>query len=105
MWQKISSFVFLKFVYYFFNINNFTANYIMHNCNIGEEKYVSILSIVREKLSKFVRNNKRQLRGILKEVQIDETFWVKRKYGIEDIGKPICICEAVEYKTGYFIVR
>ncbi|KAG0424073.1 hypothetical protein DMUE_6111 [Dictyocoela muelleri] len=103
--KKISSFVFLKFAYYFFNKNNFTANYIMHNCDIGEEKYASILSIVREKISKFVRNNKRQLGGILKEVQIDETYWAKRKYGIGDIVKPIWIWGPLSIKLVTVIVR
>ncbi|KAG0440644.1 hypothetical protein DMUE_1584 [Dictyocoela muelleri] len=45
--KKNSEFVFLKFLFYFFNKNNFIANYIMQNCEICEEKYASILSLIR----------------------------------------------------------
>ncbi|KAG0436990.1 hypothetical protein DMUE_3935 [Dictyocoela muelleri] len=62
--KKNSEFVFLKFSFYFFNKNNFTADYIMHNCEIGEEKYESILSLIRTKISQYVINNKRKLEGI-----------------------------------------
>ncbi|KAG0434940.1 hypothetical protein DMUE_4965 [Dictyocoela muelleri] len=98
---KISPFVFLKFAFYFFNKNNFTAKYVMENCGIGEEMYARILSLIRSKISEYVLINRRQMGGISKEVQIDETFWARRKYGVGDIGKAVWIFGGVEFKTGY----
>ncbi|KAG0442777.1 hypothetical protein DMUE_0012 [Dictyocoela muelleri] len=98
---KISPFVFLKFAFYFYNKNNFSANYVMENTGIGEEMYKKILSLFRSKISQYVKNNKRQLGGTLNEVQIDETFWARQKYGYGDPGIATWIFGAVEYDTGY----
>ncbi|KAG0429757.1 hypothetical protein DMUE_5724 [Dictyocoela muelleri] len=76
---KISPKVFLKFAFYFFEKQNFTRDYVMRNTKIGEEMYASILSIFRKKISNYVNQNRRKLVGILKEIQIDDTFWAKRK--------------------------
>ncbi|KAG0433928.1 hypothetical protein DMUE_5364 [Dictyocoela muelleri] len=102
---KISPFVFLKFAFYFFNKNNFTANYVMQNTGIGEEMYKVLLGLFRKKISEFIESNKRQLGGVLKEVQIDETFWAKRKYGVGDVGKSFWVFGAIEFKTGYCYIQ
>ncbi|KAG0441796.1 hypothetical protein DMUE_0784 [Dictyocoela muelleri] len=73
----------------------------MQNCEIGEDMYRNLLQLFREKISLYVRANQRPLGNVLKEVQIDETYWAKRKYGVGDIGKPVWVWGAVEYKTGY----
>ncbi|KAG0428919.1 hypothetical protein DMUE_5783, partial [Dictyocoela muelleri] len=79
----------------------FTRDYVMRNSKIGEDAYKSLLSLVRKKISEFVENNRRQLGGILKEIQIDETYWAKRKYNVGDLGKQIWIWGAIEFKSGY----
>ncbi|KAG0426833.1 hypothetical protein DMUE_5945 [Dictyocoela muelleri] len=76
--KKIPPFIFFKFAFYFFNRNNFTADYIQTNCEIGEEKYKILLKIFRDKISQYIHQNWRPLGNVLKEVQIDETFWAKR---------------------------
>ncbi|KAG0425434.1 hypothetical protein DMUE_6033 [Dictyocoela muelleri] len=96
----ISAKLFLKFAFYFFEKNHFSREYIMKHCKIGEDKYKTLINLFRERISDFVKNNKKQLGGFLKEVQIDETFWAKRKYGVGNIGKQVWIFGAVEYKSG-----
>ncbi|KAG0438935.1 hypothetical protein DMUE_2783 [Dictyocoela muelleri] len=103
--KKIHPFIFLRFAFYFFNKNHFTAEYIMKNCAIGEDKYKTLLTIFREKITIFVKANQRQLGNNLKKLQIDKTFWAKRRYGVNDIGKPVWIWGAVEHKSGYCYVQ
>ncbi|KAG0441676.1 hypothetical protein DMUE_0868 [Dictyocoela muelleri] len=98
---EIDPVVFLRFAFYFFNRVHFTSEYIMNNCKIGEDMYGTLVSLFREKISKFVVKNQRMLGGVLKEVQIDETFWSRRKYGVGRLGKAVWIWGAVEKKTGY----
>ncbi|KAG0441477.1 hypothetical protein DMUE_1030 [Dictyocoela muelleri] len=73
----------------------------MYNCEIGEEKYASILSLIRTKILQYVINKKRKILGILKEVKIDKTYCARRKYNVGYIGTPVWVWGAVEYKTGY----
>ncbi|KAG0439527.1 hypothetical protein DMUE_2370 [Dictyocoela muelleri] len=56
---NISPFVFLKFAFYFYNKNNFTAQYVMKNCGREEKMYARILSLVRKKKSAYVLANRR----------------------------------------------
>ncbi|KAG0437766.1 hypothetical protein DMUE_3496, partial [Dictyocoela muelleri] len=51
---KVSPTVFLQFAFYFYNKNNFTANYVMENCKIGREMYSHLLSFFRSKISNYV---------------------------------------------------
>ncbi|KAG0436521.1 hypothetical protein DMUE_4184 [Dictyocoela muelleri] len=73
----------------------------MRNTKIGEEMYVSILSIFRKKISNYVNQNRRKLGGILKEIQIDETFWAKRKYNVGYVRISVRIWGCIEFKTRY----
>ncbi|KAG0439433.1 hypothetical protein DMUE_2430 [Dictyocoela muelleri] len=99
--SKISPFAFLKFAFYFFQKNNFTADYIIDNCDIGDKMYRHMLSIVRYQISEYIKANSRKLGGHLEEVQIDETFWSKRKYNVGELSPAIWIWGAVEFDTGY----
>ncbi|KAG0438438.1 hypothetical protein DMUE_3088 [Dictyocoela muelleri] len=78
--SKIDPFIFLRFAFYFYNRNHFSADYIMKNCKICEDMYKTQLSLFRTKIGKYVEEKKRMLGGVLKEVQIDESFWARRKY-------------------------
>ncbi|KAG0431175.1 hypothetical protein DMUE_5589 [Dictyocoela muelleri] len=88
---KATPFVFLKFAYYFYSKVHFTSKYVMENCGLGELLYSKLIKFFRNKISDYVKQNKRQLGEILMEIQIEETFWAKRKYGIGNIGKPVWI--------------
>ncbi|KAG0439628.1 hypothetical protein DMUE_2305 [Dictyocoela muelleri] len=77
---KIYPFTFFKFAFYFFQKNNFTAEYIIENCELGEKMYRHILSITRYQISVYIEENGRELGCHLEEVQIDETFWSRRKW-------------------------
>ncbi|KAG0434103.1 hypothetical protein DMUE_5298 [Dictyocoela muelleri] len=103
--SKISLFVFLKFAFYFYNKNHFTANYVMENTGIGEEMYKKILSIVRTKISNFVKLNKRKLGGTMNEVKFDATFWARQKYGYGNPDISTRIFGAIEYETGHCYVE
>ncbi|KAG0437396.1 hypothetical protein DMUE_3714 [Dictyocoela muelleri] len=61
--------------------------------------YKCLLEFFRLKISKYINKNKRQLGGLVKEVQIDESYWTKAKYGYGRWGKGVCICGAVRSKT------
>ncbi|KAG0440489.1 hypothetical protein DMUE_1708 [Dictyocoela muelleri] len=98
---KISPLIFLRFAFYFFNKNHFSADYIKSNCKIGECMYKYLLSLFRNKIGEYVQNKKRKLGGVLKQVQIDESFWTRRKYGVGRLGEPGWIWGSVEVKTGY----
>ncbi|KAG0425752.1 hypothetical protein DMUE_6012 [Dictyocoela muelleri] len=98
---KVTPKVFLKFAFYFFDKQHFSRDYVMRNSKIGEETYSILLNLVRKKISEFIIRNKRPLGGILKEVQIDETYWAKRKYNVGDLGKPVWVWGAIEFKSGY----
>ncbi|KAG0437894.1 hypothetical protein DMUE_3420 [Dictyocoela muelleri] len=79
---KATPFVFLKFAFYFFSKVHFISKYVIENCGIGEMLYSKLIKFFRNKISNYVKLNKRQLGRVLKEIQIDETFWAKiKKYG------------------------
>ncbi|KAG0441606.1 hypothetical protein DMUE_0922 [Dictyocoela muelleri] len=63
--------------------------------------YSHLLSFFRSKISNYVKENRRQIGGNLKEVQIDETFYARRKYNVGDIGTAVWIFGAIEFNTGY----
>ncbi|KAG0430587.1 hypothetical protein DMUE_5646 [Dictyocoela muelleri] len=88
---KISPFVFFKFAYYFFCRVHFSAEYILKNCQIDDKMYKRLLDLFRRKIFIFNEKNRRQLGGFVKEVQIDETYWAKAKYGYKRWGKGIWI--------------
>ncbi|KAG0436208.1 hypothetical protein DMUE_4335 [Dictyocoela muelleri] len=88
---KVSPKIFLKFAFYFFQKQHFTRDYVLRDSKIGEDAYKSLLSLVRKKITEFVENNRRQFGGILKEIQIYETYWAKRKYNVKDLVKRIWI--------------
>ncbi|KAG0438534.1 hypothetical protein DMUE_3027 [Dictyocoela muelleri] len=98
--SKIDHFIFLRFAFYFNNRNHFTVDYIMKNCKIGEDMYKTLLFLFRTKIGRYVEENKRMLGGVLKEVQIDESFWTRRKYGVGRLGEAVWIWDAVEKKNG-----
>ncbi|KAG0435074.1 hypothetical protein DMUE_4901 [Dictyocoela muelleri] len=77
----------------------------MENTGIGEDMYKKLISLFRVKISSFVKSNKRKLGGTLNEVQIDETFWARQKYGYGDPGIATWIFGAIEYETGYCYVE
>ncbi|KAG0441675.1 hypothetical protein DMUE_0869 [Dictyocoela muelleri] len=41
------------------------------------------------------------LGGVLKEVQIDESFWTRRQYGLGILGETVWIWAPLRKKTGY----
>ncbi|KAG0420983.1 hypothetical protein DMUE_6320, partial [Dictyocoela muelleri] len=88
---KATPFVFLKFAFYFFSKVHFTSKYVIENCGIGRMLFSKFIKFFRNKILKYVKEYNRQLGGVLKEIQIDETFWAKRKYRVGNIGKPVWI--------------
>ncbi|KAG0422558.1 hypothetical protein DMUE_6202 [Dictyocoela muelleri] len=52
-----------------------------------------------------LKRKKRMMGGVLKEVQIDESFGTRRKYGVGRLGEAVWIWGAVEKKTGYYFLQ
>ncbi|KAG0439438.1 hypothetical protein DMUE_2426 [Dictyocoela muelleri] len=67
--------------------------------------YKNLLSLFRTKIGKYVEKEKRTMGGVLKEVQIDESFWTRRKYGVGRLVEAVWIWGAVKKKTGYCFLK
>ncbi|KAG0439005.1 hypothetical protein DMUE_2733 [Dictyocoela muelleri] len=67
--------------------------------------YKTLLSYFRTKIGRYVEENKRMLSGVLKEVQIDESFWTRRKNGVGRLGEAVWIWGAVEKKMVYCFLQ
>ncbi|KAG0437887.1 hypothetical protein DMUE_3425 [Dictyocoela muelleri] len=89
----------LKFAFYCFQRNNLSHEYVMNNCGISEERYVTLLSLFRRKVNKYIENNPVMIGGAFKEIQIDESHWAKRKYGLRRLGEAVWIFEMIEAKS------
>ncbi|KAG0422584.1 hypothetical protein DMUE_6198, partial [Dictyocoela muelleri] len=81
----------LKFAFYYFQRNIFSHEYVMNNCGISEEGYVTLLSLFRSKIKKYIENNPVMMGGAFKEIKIDESHWAKRKYGLGKLGEAVWI--------------
>ncbi|KAG0433350.1 hypothetical protein DMUE_5420 [Dictyocoela muelleri] len=97
-------FVFMKFVFDFYCRNNFTADYFIQNCNIGEVKYALFLSIVRRKIYNCEKNYKRHLCEIFKKFKLMKRF-ERNVNMVLGICKQVCVWSTVEYGTKYCYVE
>ncbi|KAG0441810.1 hypothetical protein DMUE_0773 [Dictyocoela muelleri] len=89
----------LKFTFYYFQRNNFSHEYILNNCGISEEGYITLLSLFRIKIREYIENDPVRIVGPFKEIQIDEYHWAKRKYGLGRIEEAVWIFGMIEVKS------
>ncbi|KAG0440367.1 hypothetical protein DMUE_1799 [Dictyocoela muelleri] len=89
----------LKFTYYFFRRDHFKQSSILENCELSDEGYLTLLNLFRRKIKKFINDNPISMGGPFKEIQIDESHWAKRKYGIGRYSEPIWIFGMIEVKS------